>query len=82
MLITAAVYVALLFIRPTGENWGRGWNLVAFLIYSAPTALIAGSVALWRRGKASGQARKLAGFVALGAFVFPVVCIVAIRAKA
>ena len=82
LLTTAAVYVALIFIRPTGENWGRGWNLVAFLIYSAPTALIAGSVALWRRGKTSGHARKLAGLVALGAFVFPVVCIVAIRAKA
>jgi len=82
MLLTAAVYVTLIFIRPTGENWGRGWNLVAFLFYSAPTALVAGAVALWRKGKTTGQARKIAGLVAFCALVFPVVCVVAIRAKA
>ncbi len=81
LLITLTVYVALVFIRPTGENWGRGWNLIAFLIYSAPSALIAGVVALWRRTRTTGPARTTAGFVALGAFVFPVICIIAIRAK-
>ena len=82
MLLTAAAYVTLIFIRPTGENWGRGWNLVAFLFYSAPAALVAGAVALWRKGKTTGQARKIAGFAALCALAFPVICLVAIRAKA
>ena len=82
LLITAALYVTLIFLRPTGENWGRGWNMVAFLIYSTPTALIAGVVALWRLGRNSGRTRKLAGLAASAALVFPIVCMVAIRLKA
>ena len=80
--MTLSVYVALLFIRPTGENWGRGWNLIAFFVFSAPSALIAGGVALWRRRKTNGHARKVAGFVAWSALVFPMICVVAIWAKA
>ena len=82
MLIAGALYIALFFLRPTGENWGRGWNMIAFLIYATPTALIAGVVAVWRVGRNSGRTRRLAGFAAAAAFVFPVVCMIAIFLKA
>lgn len=82
LLATAAVYVALVFLRPTGENWGRGWNMIAFLLYAAPSAVVAGAVACWRLKKTTGQARNVAVFVAWSAFLFPIVCAVTIRLKA
>ena len=41
MLAVLGVSVALFFIRPTGEGWGYGWNMVAFLLYASPAALLA-----------------------------------------
>lgn len=85
LLLAAAVvvvlYVWLVLLRPGGEGWGRGWNMVAFLFYSAPTAVVAGGVAVWRHSKASGVLRRLALWAAAAGFVFPLVCIIAIRAK-
>ncbi len=82
LLVTAALYGFLAFLQPSGEGWGRGWNMIGFLIYSAPTALVAAGVAAWRVGRSAGQARRVAGVVTAAALFFPIVCIVAIRLKA
>lgn len=79
LAVTGVFYAALPFLRPTGENWGHGWNLVAYFVYSAPAVLIAGGVALWRSRRSSGLARQVAGWVALAALLYPVACLVAIR---
>ena len=50
MLAVLGVYVTLFFIRPTGEGWGYGWNMVAFLLYASPAALLASALAGWRAG--------------------------------
>lgn len=79
--VIAGLYVWLVLLRPGGEGWGRGWNMVAFLFYAAPTAVIAGAVAAWRRSKTSGLLKRLASWAAAAGFLFPLVCIIAIRAK-
>ena len=78
----AGLYVWLFLLRPGGEGWGRGWNMVAFLFYAAPTAVLAAATAAWRRSKAQGLARKAALWAAVAGFAFPVVCVLAIRLKA
>jgi len=80
--VIVVLYVWLALLRPGGEGWGHGWNMVAFLFYAAPTAVVAASVAVWRRSKASGRLRRAAPWVAAAGFIFPVVCIVAIMVKA
>ena len=80
--VIAGLYVWLALLRPGGEGWGRGWNMVAFLFYAAPTAVIAGAVAVWRRAKTSGPLKRLASWAAAAGFLFPLVCIIAIRVKA
>ncbi|MCB4358883.1 hypothetical protein [Quatrionicoccus australiensis] len=82
LLATAVLYFVLLLLRPSGEGWGRGWNMVAFVIYSVPTSIVAGAVALWRVGKVSGQARRVAVWLTAAAFIFPIVCILVVRMKA
>ena len=82
VVIVLILYVWLLFLRPGGEGWGRGWNMVAFLLYAAPTAFVSGAVAIWRSSKASGHVRKIATLAGVAGLVFPLVCILAIRLKA
>ena len=82
LLATAFLYIALVFLRPSGEGWGRGWNMVAFLIYSAPTSIAAGAVAIWRIGKTVGNAKRVAGVLSVAAFAYLLICMVAIRMKA
>lgn len=81
-MLTVALYACLVFMRPSGEGWGRGWNLIAFLIYSIPAALAAGFVALWRVSKTDGAARTAAGWTAAAALAFPIICMIAVRLKA
>ncbi len=81
-LSVLAVYVALFFIHPTGENWGYGWNMIAFLIYASPVALIAAALAAWRSGKVSGAARMLARVTLTAGMLFPVICMLVLKAKA
>jgi hypothetical protein len=81
-LITLGLYVALAFIQPDGEGFGRGWNLIAFLIYASPAALGAGLVALWRIARTAGSAKVVAAWTSAAGLAFPIVCIVAIRLKA
>lgn len=82
LLLITALYVGLFFLKPSGENWGRGWNMVAFLFYATPVALVAGALALWRRTKVKDPARAAASFATMAAWVFPVVCVFTIWAKA
>lgn len=81
MIITSALYVALLLLRPSGEGWGRGWNLVAFWLYASPAAVVTGAVALWRAMK-SKALRPIASGVGVVALVFPLVAMLVIQARA
>jgi len=81
LVITAAIYTFLVLIRPTGENWGRGWNMVAFLIYSAPASAIAAGIALWRAARTFGTVRTVAVWVGIAAVTFTPIAMVVIRAK-
>lgn len=80
--VIVALYVWLALLRPGGEGWGRGWNMVAFLFYAAPSAVVAAAVAIWRRSKESGVLRRMAPWAAAAGFLFPLVCVIAIRVKA
>lgn len=75
------LYAGLLLIQPGGEGFGRGWNLIAFFLYASPAAVGAAGLASWRRGRSTGAARRLATAVALGGFVFPVLCLLPLRLK-
>lgn len=80
--VIVALYGWLVLLRPGGEGWGRGWNMIAFLFYAAPTAVVAAAVAVWRRPKAAGVLSRAAPWIAAAGFVFPLVCLIAIRLKA
>jgi hypothetical protein len=80
--VVCALYVYLAQLRPSGEGWGRGWNMLAFLFYGSPPAVFAGAVALWRAGMSAGAMRRASYiFGALG-LCFPVVVIIVMRARA
>ena len=82
LVVTVASYAYLLFLRPTGENWGRGWNMVAFFIYAAPVSGLSASIALWRAVKSVGTVRKVATGVAIAALVFTPIALVVMRSRA
>ena len=81
-LVVALLYVALLFLQPSGESWGRGWNMIAFLFYSSPAAWLAAAIAFWRRRMSSGTRRTMAVAVATAGAVFPLVCLLVILIRA
>ena len=56
--------------------------MVAFLLYASPAALLASALAGWRSGKVAGAARTLARVTVAAGLIFPVICFVALRAKA
>lgn len=82
LLVVLALYVGLAVLQPSGEGWGRGWNMIAFLLFASPAAIVAGGVATWRTFKAVGSARWWGFLCAVTGFAFPVVCAVVIKAKA
>lgn len=81
-VLMVALYGAMLVMRPGGEGFGRGWNLIAFWLYASPTALVLAAVSAWRAAKASGTHRWVATVVSCLCWVFPVVALVVMRAKA
>ena len=81
LVITATIYMFLVFLRPTGENWGRGWNMVVFLIYSAPAAALAAGIALWRSARTTGTVSRAAVWVGIAAVAFTPIAIVVIRSR-
>jgi hypothetical protein len=82
VLVIASLYMWLFQIRPSGEGWGRGWNLVAFLFYASPPAVVAGAVALWRAGKTAGSLQRWAFIAAALGLAFPIIAIVVIQLRA
>lgn len=78
-LLVVAAYVALPFLRPSGEGWGRGWNLVAYWFYSAPAVGIAGLVMAWRLVRAGAAVRAATWLLPLAAFLYPLAAYLAIR---
>lgn len=81
-IIVVALYAALLHIQPAGENWGRGWNLLAFWMYASPAALVVGALAAWRAPRAQGLLRRVGIAAAWLGLLFPLVAIAVLRAKA
>jgi hypothetical protein len=76
-----SAYVALMFIQPAGEGWGRGWNLIAYWMYATPAVLIVGGLHVWRQ---KVIAKKFNGFDALItflAFIFPLVALLVLKLK-
>jgi hypothetical protein len=79
LLTTIAAYAALPFMTPSGEGWGRGWNLVAFWLYSAPAVVIAGVLASWRIAKIGPLRSWWPAVLPFAAFVYPLVALLALR---
>ncbi|MCE4557186.1 hypothetical protein [Pelomonas cellulosilytica] len=79
---TAALYGVLALIKPAGEGWGRGWNLIGFWLYGSPAALLLAVLAFWRAARLVATPRRLARLIAALALIFPVVAAVVIRLKA
>lgn len=75
-------YVSLLFIKPTGEGWGRGWNLVAYWMYAAPAVVILGGLHVWRQRAIAKPFKGLDACFTFFAFIFPVVSFVVLKLKA
>lgn len=82
LVVTVAIYTYLLFLRPTGENWGRGWNMIAFFLYAAPASAVSAGIALWRAAKSVGAVRNVATWVAIAALVFTPIALVVMRLRA
>ena len=81
-LVIGLLYILLLFLQPSGESWGRGWNMIAFLFYAAPAAWLAAAIAFWRHRRISGTGRTIAAAVATAGAVFPMVCLLVIWGRA
>lgn len=81
MLVVVVGYSCLPFLRATGEGWGRGWNMVAYWIYSAPIVFLAGVVAVWRLKTGAASTKLPAGVTASAALIYPLVAFAVIRAK-
>lgn len=76
-----ALYVALIALKPSGEGFGRGWNLIAFWIYGSPAALALGGIGFWRSSKTSGKLKIVALVLAWLGVAFPVLAMLVMRAK-
>lgn len=74
-------YVSLIFIKPSGEGWGRGWNLIAYWIYVAPAVLAVGGLHLWRQRVIAARYRGVDVFTLVAAFIFPIISLVILKLK-
>ena len=77
----AALYVVLISMKPSGEGFGRGWNLIAFWIYGSPVALALGGIGFWRWRKTNGKLKILSLVLAWLGVAFPVLAMLLMRAK-
>ena len=80
-LAIAALYITLIVMRPSGEGFGRGSNLVAFWVYGSPTAFVLGLFSLWRANKTTEGLKHLAVVIGSLGVSFPVVAMLVIRTK-
>lgn len=79
--VVIALYVALLAIQPGGEGWGYGWNVIGFLLYAVPGALLAGAVAAWRSRKLLMRDAWVSRIAIYGSVAFPLVAAIIARIK-
>lgn len=75
-------YISLIFIKPTGEGWGRGWNLVAYWMYVAPAVVILGGLHIWRQRAIGKEFNRFDAVFTFLAFVFPFIAFVILKLKA
>ncbi len=81
-VLIGACWLGLLLIRPSGEGWGRAWNLVAYWIYSAPFTLILGGL-YWahlrrRKARVHGLDKVMLG----AAWSYPLIAFLVLKFKA
>ncbi|MFO1388468.1 hypothetical protein [Cellvibrio sp.] len=81
-LLILCAYISLIFIKPTGEGWGRGWNLVAYWMYLAPAVFILGGLHVWRQRAIGKEFNRFDAVFTFLAFVFPFIAFVALKLKA
>lgn len=79
--LVLCAYISLIFIKPTGEGWGRGWNLIGYWLYVSPAVFILGGLHLWRQKVTAKKSHGIDTLCVLLAFVFPVIAAVAIKLK-
>ena len=80
-ILIVSVYISLIFIKPSGEGWGRGWNLVAYWIYLSPIMLVVGGLHVWRQKVAAIQYRRIDSLALVAAFIFPIVSLIILKLK-
>jgi hypothetical protein len=81
-VLILSAYVALIFIKPAGEGWGRGWNLIAYWIYAAPAVLIVGGLHVWRQKVIAKKSNGFDALITFLAFIFPLVALLVLKLKA
>lgn len=74
-------FLGLVLIKPSGEGWGRAWNLIAYWIFSAPAALMLASLYLWRQRQLKTISQGWDKAFLAAAFLYPLISIVAIKWK-
>ncbi len=74
-------YVSLKFIKPSGEGWGYGWNLIAYWVYLAPSVLIFGGLHIWRQRAIALKSKPVDSIVLVAAFIFPLVSFIVLKLK-
>jgi hypothetical protein len=80
-LLMLAAYISLLFIKPAGEGWGRGWNLVAYWMYVTPTVLVLGGLHVWRQRTIAKKFSSFDALMTVLAFIFPLVSLAVLKFK-
>jgi len=80
-ILVILAYTSLIFIKPSGEGWGRGWNLVAYWIYLAPTILVVGALHAWRQKIIAMKYKGIDTFTLVFAFMFPIISLVILKLK-
>lgn len=81
-ILIVFAYVSLMFMKPSGEGWGRGWNLVAYWIYLAPTVLVLGALHAWRQKVIAVKYNGIDTFTLVAAFIFPIIALIILKLKA
>lgn len=80
-LLVILAYVSLIFIKPSGEGWGRGWNLIAYWMYLSPTILAIGALHAWRQKIIAIKYKGIDKLTLVTALIFPIISLVVIKLK-
>jgi hypothetical protein len=74
-------YGYLIFISPSGEGWGHGWNLIAYWLFASPFIILMGLLHIWRQKKLKNPSLIIDQLTALFAFLFPVLSLMVLNFK-